>query len=259
MDAAGRHAEARAASASPRTTGGSRTATSTRPSTCSSWTPATTGARVALGARGDVFTVTLAEKEKDKDAVPRNLTRTPGVREDYPRLSPDGTRVAYFSDATGEYQLYLRDLKTGDETALTSDLDRKVYHPRWSPDGKKLLFGDKDFALWVLDVATKKRTKVDGVAPARQRRVHLGGERLRVVAGQPLGRVLLDRGEPQQRDRALRHARGPQGRRSPTISTTTSTRASTPTAAISTSSRTATSRSRWTRSRTTTSSLGRRG
>ena len=83
------------------------------------------------------------------------------MREDTPRLSPDGKRVAYFSDATGEYQLYVRDVATGETTQLTSDLDRKVYHPCWSPDGKKMLFGDKDFALFVVDVATKKRTKID--------------------------------------------------------------------------------------------------
>ena len=93
--------------------------------------------------------------------MPRNLTGTPGVREDTPRLSPDGKRVAYFSDATGEYQLYVRDVATGETTQVTTDLDRKVYHPRWSPDGKKILFGDKDFALHVVDLATKKRTKID--------------------------------------------------------------------------------------------------
>ena len=115
------------------------------------------GKAVVLGARGDVFHVALA----DKQALPRDLTRTPGVREDTPRLSPDGQRVAYFSDATGEYQLYVRDVLTGETTQITTDLDRKVYHPRWSPDGKKILFGDKDFSLFVVDLATKRRTKLD--------------------------------------------------------------------------------------------------
>ena len=62
---------------------------------------------------------------------------------------------------TGEYQLYVRDVATGETTQVTTDLDRKVYHPRWSPDGKKILFGDKDFSLHVVDLATKKRTKID--------------------------------------------------------------------------------------------------
>jgi tricorn protease len=115
------------------------------------------GKAVVLEARGDVFHLALA----DKETLPRNLTRTPGVREDTPRLSPDGKTVAYFSDATGEYQLYVRDVATGQTTQVTTDLDRKVYHPRWSPDGKKILFGDKDFSLHVVDLATKKRTKID--------------------------------------------------------------------------------------------------
>ncbi|HXK10189.1 MAG TPA: S41 family peptidase [Vicinamibacteria bacterium] len=115
------------------------------------------GKTVVLAARGDVFHLAVSEKE----TLPRNLTRTPGVREDTPRLSPDGKKIAYFSDATGEYQLYVRDVATGETAQLTTDLDRKVYHPRWSPDGKKILFGDKDFSLFFVDLATKKRTKID--------------------------------------------------------------------------------------------------
>jgi len=115
------------------------------------------GKAVVLAARGDVFHLAISEKE----TLPRNLTRTPGVREDTPRLSPDGKKVAYFSDATGEFQLYVRDVATGETTPLTTDLDRKVYHPRWSPDGKKIMFGDKDFSLFVVDLGTKKRTKID--------------------------------------------------------------------------------------------------
>ena len=115
------------------------------------------GKSVVVGVRGDVFHLALA----DKETLPRNLTATPGVREDTPRLSPDGRQVAYFSDASGEYQLYVRDVATGEATQVTADLDRKVYHPRWSPDGKKILFGDKDYSLFVVDLATKKRTKID--------------------------------------------------------------------------------------------------
>ena len=39
----------------------------------------------------------------------RNLTETPGSGRARPSWSPDGKTVAYFSDASGEYQLYLRE------------------------------------------------------------------------------------------------------------------------------------------------------
>jgi len=115
------------------------------------------GRNVVLDARGDLFHLALGEKE----VTAKNLTATPGERERYPRLSPDGKRVAYFSDKTGEYQLYLRDLSSDSVTQLTDTLNRTEYHPVWSPDGTKILFGNRDFALLWIDVATKKLTRID--------------------------------------------------------------------------------------------------
>ena len=61
------------------------------------------GKRVAFEARGEIVTVP-AEKG---DA--RNLTNTPGAAERYPAWSPDGRRLAWFSDASGEYTLHVAD------------------------------------------------------------------------------------------------------------------------------------------------------
>ena len=113
------------------------------------------GKTAVFEARGDVYLVAA-----DGSTVPRNLTNTSGTRERYPQLSPDGKRVAFFSDKTGDYQLYVTDA-AGDKPweALTTTLDRTVYHLEWSPDGSKILFGNKDFSLFYVDVATKKLVK----------------------------------------------------------------------------------------------------
>ena len=61
-----------------------------------------TGVRAIFEARGEVLTVPA-----EKGDI-RNLTNTPGVAERYPSWSPDGKRIAYFSDESGEYELHLR-------------------------------------------------------------------------------------------------------------------------------------------------------
>ncbi len=114
------------------------------------------GARALLGARGDIFTVPA------KDGEIRNLTQTPGVRELDPAWSPDGKWIAYLSDRTGEYELWVR----GAEAAAT---ERQVtrggkswrFAPVWSPDSKKLAFADTESLLQYVEVSSGQITEVD--------------------------------------------------------------------------------------------------
>lgn len=68
-----------------------------------------------------------------------------------PVFSPDGTRLAFFSDAAskGQPQLYVADLHGGAPRQLTH-VSGHIARPSWSPDGKRLAFlfidGAVDFA-----------------------------------------------------------------------------------------------------------------
>ena len=114
------------------------------------------GARALFEARGDVFTAPAKEGEV------RNLTSSQGVREIAPAWSPDGRMVAYLSDRSGEYEIYVRPSDgTGDERRVTNDGDIWRFPVAWSPDSTMLAYGDKKQRLRYVNIETGKTTDVD--------------------------------------------------------------------------------------------------
>ena len=98
------------------------------------------GARAVVEFRGEIVTVP-AEK-----GDPRYLTNTPGVYERSPAWSPDGKTIAYFTDASGEYELVLapQDGKGKSRTL-------KLHEPGITPTlvaRLKILYQDNSFTLY---------------------------------------------------------------------------------------------------------------
>ncbi|MGE5278529.1 MAG: S41 family peptidase [Acidobacteriota bacterium] len=115
------------------------------------------GVRVAVDFRGEIVTVPA-----EKGDV-RNLTNSTGVHERSPVWSPDGRSVAYFSDASGEYQLFIEGQDGKGEPKKWKLAGAGFYEsPAWSPDSKKIAYVDNSRTLYWIDVATGVCKKVGG-------------------------------------------------------------------------------------------------
>lgn len=73
-----------------------------------------------------------------------------------PKLSPDGSRIAFASNRSGNWDIYVMPTSGGKAVQLTSD-NADDLHPTWSPDGSQLAFcrlGEVSgqWELWVTEV-----------------------------------------------------------------------------------------------------------
>ena len=109
------------------------------------------GRSIAFAALGDIYVMAVGGK-------PVNITHD-GAYDADPAWSPDGSQLVYASDkAGGLLQLWLRDMKTGQERQLTH-LATQPISPAFSPDGKRIAYLDVD-GMWrragvaVVDVAS---------------------------------------------------------------------------------------------------------
>jgi dipeptidyl aminopeptidase/acylaminoacyl peptidase len=86
------------------------------------------------------FDIWLVDRDGETE---RNLTNEPDVMHREIAWSPDGSRIAYVANADGKaFAVHVVDAATGKKRALTEgEFDDAL--PRWSPDGKRLLFSSR--------------------------------------------------------------------------------------------------------------------
>jgi len=112
------------------------------------------GERMAASARGEIFSVPV------EDGVTRNLTNTPGAHEREVAWSPDGARIAYISDETGEEELWVRDARgLNAPRQLTSGSSIRYYAPLWAPSGDHIALGDAEGGIWIVDAESGEMTR----------------------------------------------------------------------------------------------------
>ena len=113
------------------------------------------GQKLAVAVHGDLWSLSSSGGEATR------LTEGPAA-DDWPRFSPDGRRLAYFSDAKGTNDIYVLDLQTKESRMVAASAKDDAF-PAWSPDGRKLVYTsnrgeNKD--LWVLDLETGVETQL---------------------------------------------------------------------------------------------------
>ena len=113
------------------------------------------GSRVLTTFRGDVFSVPATE------GAVYNFTRTPGAHDRDAVWSPDGQWIAWLSDESGEYQVYVMpyDDPQG-RICLTSFENGYPSSLTWTPDSRKLYFTTEKNQLLSVDIDTKELNTV---------------------------------------------------------------------------------------------------
>ncbi|WP_047449482.1 S41 family peptidase [Alistipes sp. ZOR0009] len=114
------------------------------------------GKRALFDARGDIFSVPA------ENGIVENLTQTRDAREIYPSWSPNGKYISYYSDASGEYEVYLLENKKGAKPRqLTTNSKSWKYEAEWSPNSQYLVYSDRTLNLWLLNVESGKQVAID--------------------------------------------------------------------------------------------------
>ncbi|MGE5521543.1 MAG: S41 family peptidase [Candidatus Dadabacteria bacterium] len=111
--------------------------------------------RSVFEARGELFSIPA------ENGVIINLTNTSGAFERNPSFSPNGRWLAYWSDADGEHNIYLRDNKSSEVKKITNFKNGMGWKLTWSPDSRKIVFINDKQEIHLLTVPAGELSLID--------------------------------------------------------------------------------------------------
>ncbi|MCE7936318.1 hypothetical protein DYH10_00785 [Candidatus Saccharibacteria bacterium CPR2] len=109
------------------------------------------------GGSAEENTTDVFIQEPTLGAVP-TMVNAPNNKADIsPSFSPDGNKIVWASNVAGTFDIWVKDLTTGETTNLTDALDNggNERWPVFSPDGTKIVYnqrkGSNNLDIWVMN------------------------------------------------------------------------------------------------------------
>ncbi len=118
------------------------------------------GDRMVYKSLKDQTRIWSIEKSDNEFGHPMEVASSTRA-EIHPSLSHDGKKVAFISDRSGHFEIWVKDFEDNSLTKMTSLEGSFLNMPSWSVDDKQLIFDarvDGDHAIYSIDLASKMMT-----------------------------------------------------------------------------------------------------
>ncbi len=112
--------------------------------------------RAVFESRGELFSIPA------EYGVIINLTNTSGAFERYPAWSPNGKWLAYWSDGSGEFEIYLKEVNSGNAAKKVTSIGKGMgFQLYWSPDSKRIAYINDLQQINVMNVSSGEIETID--------------------------------------------------------------------------------------------------